>query len=138
MADLLKSIALADSVGAQAIVCYGAEAQTRMLVEETGELLTAVARCARGRGARSDVVEECADVIIVALQVARMHSGSGDQEDLGLELERKAQRLLERMKPEPFCDEHPNCTWAEPRCAKHVEQRARALANGMPSSGRHG
>lgn len=137
MADLLEAIALADRVGAQAIERYGAEAQTRMLVEETGELLVAVARCARGRGARSDVVEECADVIIVALQVARMHSGSEGQEDLCLELERKAQRLLERMKPEPFCD-HPGCTWADPRCARHIGMRARALANGMPSSGRHG
>lgn len=138
MADLLKSIALADSVGAQAIVCYGAEAQTRMLVEEVGELLTAVARCGRGRGARSDVVEECADVIIVALQVARMHSGSAGQEDLALELERKALLLQERMASRPFCYDHPNCTWSDPRCLKHREQRARALANGMPPSGRHG
>lgn len=84
MSDLLSAIALADRVGAQAIERYGDEAQTRMLVEETGELLTAVARCARGRGARSDVVEECADVIITALQAARMHSGSEGQEDLGL------------------------------------------------------
>lgn len=137
MPDLLSAIALADRVGAQAIDRYGAESQTRMLVEEIGELLTAVARCARGRGSRSDVVEECADVIITALQVARMHSGSGDQEDLCLELERKARRLVERMAPTPFCD-HPGCTWAEPRCAKHIEQRARALANGMPPSGRHG
>lgn len=137
MSDLLEAIALADRVGAEAIERYGAEAQTRMLVEETGELLTAVARCARGRGARSDVVEECADVIIVALQVARMYSGGRGQEDLGLELERKAQRLLERMKPEPFCD-YPGCTWSEPLCIKHSEQRARALANGMPASGRHG
>lgn len=137
MVDILSAIALADRVGAQAIERYGAASQTRMLVEETGELLTAVARCARGRGARSDVVEECADVIIVALQVARMHSGSEGQEDLALELERKAQRLLERMKPEAFCD-HAGCTWSEPRCARHIEQRARALANGMPPSGRHG
>jgi len=137
MADLLEAIALADRVGAQAIERYGAEAQTRMLVEETGELLTAVARCVRGRGARSDVVEECADVIMVALQVARMYSGRGDQEDLGLELERKARRLVERMAPTPFCD-HPGCTWADPRCAKHIGMRARALANGMPASGRHG
>lgn len=137
MADLLEAIALADRVGAQAIDLYGAEAQTRMLVEETGELLTAVARCARGRGARSDVVEECADVIIVALQVARMYSGRGDQEDLGLEIERKAERLMARMAPATFCDD-PNCTWADPRCSKHTGQRARAIANGMPASGRHG
>lgn len=95
MADLLEAIALADRVGAEAIERYGAEAQTRMLVEETGELLTAVARCARGRGARSDVVEECADVIIVALQVARMYSGGPD--DLAQELARKADRLSQRL-----------------------------------------
>lgn len=48
-----------------------------------------------------------------------------------------AARLLERMKPEAFCD-HAGCTWADPRCAKHIGMRARALANGMPASGRHG
>ncbi len=138
MSDLLDAIALADSVGAQAIKRYGAEAQTRMLVEEVGELLTAVARCGRGRGSRSDGVEECADVIMVALQVARMHSGSGGQDDLTMELRRKAWRLQERMASTRFCDEDPDCTWSDPRCLKHREQRARALANGMPPSGRHG
>ena len=75
MADLLEAIALADRVGAQAIERYGAEAQTRMLVEETGELLTAVARCVRGRGARSDVVEECADVNDLMRVLAMRDSG---------------------------------------------------------------
>lgn len=101
MSDLLEAIALADRVGAEAIERYGAESQTRMLIEETGELLTAVARCARGRGARSDVVEECADVIIVALQVARIYSG--DNDDLTCEIQRKANRLADRLGSDGKC-----------------------------------
>jgi hypothetical protein len=36
--------------------------------------------------------------------------------------------------PRPCSD--PSCTFQEPRCQKHREQYARAIANGMPRSGR--
>lgn len=97
MADLLKAVAFADLIGSRALERWGSESQTRMLIEESGELLTAVARRARGRSSSADVVEECADVIMVALQVARAHSGPGGQSDLALELERKAERLRLRL-----------------------------------------
>lgn len=46
---------------------FGDAAQDTMLVEECGELLTALAREKRGRCTRCHVEEEIADVLLVAL-----------------------------------------------------------------------
>jgi hypothetical protein len=40
------------------------------------------------------------------------------------------------FEPAPRWCQDPSCTFDDPRCAKHRERLARALANGMPRSGR--
>jgi NTP pyrophosphatase (non-canonical NTP hydrolase) len=76
-------------VGLQARQHFGNEAQDTMLVEECGELLTALAREKRGRFTRDQVNEEIADVLLVALGAAN--------ESVLDHLERKVERLKGRL-----------------------------------------
>lgn len=78
------------SVGERALCAYGSESQVGMLAEECGELLTAVNRRARGRCNDVDVLEEVADVVIVALQMGLLH---GDAEQVEAAIEAKLLRL---------------------------------------------
>lgn len=50
-----------------AVAQWGPDAQTAMVIEECGELLTAIARVRRGRASAQDVGEESADVVLVAM-----------------------------------------------------------------------
>lgn len=98
MTYLSDVIDYADHVGAKAIARYGAKAQTMMGIEECGELLSAVAQLQRGRRTRAEVVEECADVIITVLQLARIHSA--DTRDLERAISAKTDRLAARLTEE--------------------------------------
>ena len=73
----------------EAIAKWGEEAQTNMLDEECGELITAVARFKRGRATHKDVMTELADVFIMVEQIATMMN----YEDFEKELDRKLVRL---------------------------------------------
>lgn len=66
-ADTHNAIEAALEAGARAREEYGAFAQDFMIVEECGELLTALARRERGRGTDDQVDEEIADVLLVLL-----------------------------------------------------------------------
>lgn len=64
------------AVGQVAIQRFGAESQIRMVNEECGELVTAIARRGRGRSTPQDIAGECADVIMVAIQCGMLHADS--------------------------------------------------------------
>lgn len=94
--EILKTAFLAAAVACEAAVNkYGEGAQELMLVEETGELLTAVARLHRGRGTSADIVAESADVFIMALQMGLLHGG-GAEEFIAV-LREKTERLFRRV-----------------------------------------
>lgn len=81
-------------VGAHAIAAHGRESQIGMLAEECGELLTAVNRRKRGRCTDADVLEEVADVVIVALQTGLLH---GDAAQVEVAIEAKLVRLVSQL-----------------------------------------
>lgn len=56
----------------EALSRYGHEAQLGMVREELPELLTALARRDRGRATDADVIDECADALIVLWQLRHM------------------------------------------------------------------
>ena len=72
---------------------WGEEAQTDMVNEECGELITAIAQFKRGRTSHHDVMTELADVAIMVEQLATIMSYS----DFEREKDRKLERLRERL-----------------------------------------
>ena len=77
----------------RAIRDWGEEAQTDMVNEECGELITAMAQFKRGRTSHHDVMTELADVSIMVEQLATIMSYS----DFEQEKERKLERLRDRL-----------------------------------------
>ena len=77
----------------RAIRNWGEEAQTNMVNEECGELITAIAQFKRGRTSHHDVMTELADVAIMVEQLATIMSYS----DFEQEKDRKLERLRERL-----------------------------------------
>jgi NTP pyrophosphatase (non-canonical NTP hydrolase) len=55
----------------EAVKKWGREAQMNMLIEECGELIVAIQKFKRGRGA-INLLEECADVQIMLNQIPYM------------------------------------------------------------------
>lgn len=77
----------------RAIRNWGEEAQTDMVNEECGELITAMAQFKRGRTSHHDVMTELADVSIMVEQLATIMGYS----DFEQEKERKLERLRDRL-----------------------------------------
>lgn len=77
----------------KALRIYGVEAQKRMLVEEMGELLTAMARIPRGRATKKDVITELADVSIMIQQMALVYG----RDEFEKEVKRKIKKLQEKL-----------------------------------------
>jgi NTP pyrophosphatase (non-canonical NTP hydrolase) len=75
--ELFAQLARAFELGRQAVNRWGEEGQLMASVEEAGEFVRAVARHRTDRGDWRDVVDEAADVIITALQVAHMGGREG-------------------------------------------------------------
>lgn len=73
---------------------WGVEAQVKMVMEEAGELLSALGKASRGRVTREEVITELADVSIMVEQMA-VYFGLGKFEE---EKERKLQRLAGRFE----------------------------------------
>lgn len=73
---------------------WGEEAQTNMVYEEVGELLTALSRFKRGRAGHYDVMTELADVSIMVEQMATLMS----YEDFEKEKEYKLNRIKQRLE----------------------------------------
>lgn len=78
----------------EALKKWGEDAQVRMLYEECGELITAVAQFGRGRTSHHDVMTELADVSIMVEQIATLMS----YEDFEVEKDRKLNGLKERLE----------------------------------------
>ena len=77
----------------KALRVYGVDAQKRMLVEEMGELLTAMARAPRGRATKEDIITELADVSIMIKQMALVYG----RDEFEQEVKRKIERLQEKL-----------------------------------------
>ena len=78
----------------KAITKWGIDAQTEMIYEECGELITALAQFRRGRTTRHDVITELADVSIMVEQIALLNG----YDDFEKEKNRKLDRLKERIE----------------------------------------
>jgi len=78
----------------KAITKLGIDAQSTMLFEECGELITALAQFKRGRTSRHDVITELADVSIMVEQLALLNG----YDDFEKEKNRKLDRLKERIE----------------------------------------
>ena len=74
-----------------ALDTFGAEAQTKMLFEEIGELMTAICQYSRGRDKVDHVAEEIADVRIMLDQMAVLF-------DCEAEVERQRRYKLRRLE----------------------------------------
>ena len=79
-----------------ALDTFGAEAQTKMLFEEIGELMAAICQYSRGRDKVSHVAEEIADVQIMLGQMAVLFDCEEEVERMKLyKLRRLEQRIQE-------------------------------------------
>lgn len=72
---------------------FGINAQQWMLVEETGELLNAMAKCIRGRSTKADIITELADVHIMVEQMALFYGWDEFMKEKKLKLDRLEQRI---------------------------------------------
>ena len=72
---------------------WGIEAQVAMVMEETGEMLSALAKARRGRVSKDEIITELADVSIMVEQMALVFG----LDDFKKEKERKLTRLKERL-----------------------------------------
>lgn len=77
----------------KALETYGYHKQRLMVVEECGELLTALARADRGRANVADIITELADVSIMAEQMAEFFGWEKFLDEKKRKLERLNQRL---------------------------------------------
>lgn len=85
------------------MVHYGAENQEMMMIEECAELITALRHNARGRATADEVIDELADVIIMAQQLSFIYG----QSKIANRINDKLQRQLDRIgseKPQPLSD----------------------------------
>ena len=71
-ADADDVVGFLDAFATEALSRYGHEAQLGMVREELPELLVALARRDRGRATDADVIDECADALIVLWQLRHM------------------------------------------------------------------
>lgn len=81
---------------------WGVRPQVMMVMEETGEMLNALAKYDRGRLAEKEVVTELVDVWILMEQMATLFGWENFQN----EKERKLERLKERLNSWYTLDEH--------------------------------
>jgi len=78
----------------KAIELWGVKAQVGMVMEECGELLTALNRFDRGRATAEDVASEIADVIILMAQMKVIFGDKIVQDAIDF----KSQRLIDRVE----------------------------------------
>lgn len=78
----------------KAIESWGIEAQVFMVMEETGEMLNALAKANRGRSTKEEIITELADVSIMMEQMAVYFGWSEFEEEKKRKLERLEKRLV--------------------------------------------
>lgn len=77
----------------RAIDVWGDLAQIDMGIEESSELITALAHAKRGRGNDAAVCDEIADVVIISHQLAIMFGESAVGDAIAVKMERLESRL---------------------------------------------
>lgn len=77
----------------KAIETWGIEAQVFMVMEETGEMLNALAKANRGRSTKEEIITELADVSIMMEQMAYYFGYTEFEEEKKKKLERLERRL---------------------------------------------
>lgn len=85
---------MSDKILQQAIATWGETAQMDMVQEECAELITAIAHYKRGRIAEYDLIDECADAIIMTRQL-RLILGVDEVDE---RITQKLDRLQIRME----------------------------------------
>lgn len=86
----------------RALTDWGVRPQVMMVMEETGEMLNALAKYDRGRSTEKEVVTELVDVWILMEQMATLFGWENFQN----EKERKLERLKERLNSGYTLDKH--------------------------------
>lgn len=79
---------------------FGYAGQIMMLVEECGELLSAISKFRRDRATEEDIVTELADVAIMVEQMAILFGLPEFEKEKNRKLKRLAKRLEEKLKSE--------------------------------------
>lgn len=77
----------------KAIETWGIEAQVFMVMEETGEMLNALAKANRGRSTKEEIITELADVSIMMEQMAYYFGYTEFEEEKKKKLKRLERRL---------------------------------------------
>lgn len=83
------------AMAASSVDAWGETAQERMVYEELGELQVALAQAGRGRAGASDVIEEAADVVLMAIEAANLVGA--DPANLAAAIMLKLKRAEERV-----------------------------------------
>jgi len=84
-----------ENIFKKAIRIYGEDYQILMLIEEMGELLSAISKYKRKRIDKSHIIEEIVDVMLMLKQLRYIY-GISDLELSGIYLE-KVMRLKEKL-----------------------------------------
>lgn len=90
----------ASTIYRAALDTYGTDAQTKMLFEEIGELMSAVCKHSRGRDKVAHIAEEIADVHIMLDQMAVMFNCEGEMERMKRYKLRRLEQRIEEAKLE--------------------------------------
>lgn len=77
----------------KALETWGIESQMFMVMEETGEMLNALAKANRGRSTKEEIITELADVSIMVEQMALYFGFSEFMDERNKKLERLEKRL---------------------------------------------
>lgn len=77
----------------KALETWGIESQMFMVMEETGEMLNALAKANRGRSTKEEIITELADVSIMVEQMALYFGYSEFIDERNKKLERLEKRL---------------------------------------------
>lgn len=112
---------------------YGVEPQEGMMIEECSELITALRHKARGRATVDEIIEELADVIIMAQQLAIVYGQSKVESKITEKLQRQIERIG-KEKPQPKADvvtvvRCRNCAYYDKRTATNIDGLERCFCD---------
>lgn len=79
---------------------YGVENQEGMMIEECSELITALRHKARGRASADDIIDELADVMIMAQQLAIVYGQRKVENRIIDKLQRQIERIGKEKPPQ--------------------------------------
>ena len=86
------------SICERALKAWGTEKQVDMMIEEIGELLSALGKCKRGRTKTGPVVEELADLQIVLWQMIILFGEDHVKKHIDEKIKRTEAKIEERER----------------------------------------